>query len=143
DRLALRRAISKTDDRESADRLIRVRGHHRVQHRPDRVDDTRAVLRQELYGEERRTAGCRALVLETTSEELELLAEAELSDRPIRNCTLPIVAAAGRRFELVLPFLAQGGQLTLGACLRELVRLGGCLDEGHRRGRIARGQRWV
>ena len=58
-------------------------------------------------GHERRAARGRAVVLEPAPEELELLAEAELADRAIRDRALPVVAAAGRRFELVVPLLAQ------------------------------------
>ena len=77
-----------------------------MQHRPDRVDDARAVLRQELHREECGTARRRALIVEPAPKELELLPEAELADRPIRNRTLSIVAAPGCPLELVGPLLA-------------------------------------
>ncbi len=131
DRFALRRPIPKTDDRETPNCLIRVRGHQRMQDGPNRIDDARAVLRQELDGQERGAARRRALVVEPTPKELELLTETELANCPIRDGPLPIVAASGGRLELVVPFLPQRGQLALGTRLRELVGLGGCLDEGH------------
>ncbi len=102
-----------------------------MQDGPNRVDDSWTVFRQKLYRQECGAAGSRALVVEPTPKELELLTEPELADRPIRDSPLPIVAAASSRLELVVPLLAKRGQLALGTRLRELVGLGGCLDEGH------------
>jgi hypothetical protein len=106
DRLALRRSIPQADDREASHGLVRVCGHNRVEHGPDRVDDAGTVLRQKLHRQECRASGRRALVVEPTPKELELLPEAELADRPIGNRTLPIVAAPGCPLELVGPLLA-------------------------------------
>ena len=102
-----------------------------MQDRPDRVDDARAVLRQELHRQKCGAARRRALVVEPPPKELELLAEAELANGPIRRCTLSIVGAPGSGLELVLPFLTQHRQLALGTRLRELVGFRSCLDEGH------------
>jgi hypothetical protein len=90
------------------------------------------VSREGGQGDERRAAGGRALVLEAPADQLELLAEAELRDRPVRDSTNPVVGVASACLDLVVPLDTQRCELTLvarRAC--ELVRPGGSLRETH------------
>src|SRR5207237_9038466 len=74
-------------------------------------------------------AAGRALVLEPSAQEFELLPEAELTDRPIGNGPLPVVVTASGSFELVVPLGPQLGQLALSAVLRETVGTSRSLGE--------------
>jgi hypothetical protein len=96
-----------------------------VEQRAVGVDVAGVIPREELEREERRTAARRALVLEPTAEQLELLAVAELPDRSVCQGPLAEVGAAGRALDLVLPLRPQCGQLLLGSLLRKLGRLRG------------------
>ena len=81
------------------------------------------VAREPLERDERRAAHRRALVLEPAPEQLDLLAEAELADRPVGDRALAVVGVAGRGLDLVAPLGAELRQLLLGARLRERVGL--------------------
>jgi len=100
-----------------------------VEHRPRRVHGTRRVARQELEGDQRRAAAGRALVVQATLEELDLLAKAKLPDRAIRDGPQAVVLAARRALDLVLPVPAEIGDLALVTRLRVGVGLRGCLGE--------------
>ena len=88
------------------------------------VDVARVVPREELERQERGAAARRALVLEAASEQLELLAVAELPDCAIRERAFAEIGAAGRAFDLVLPLRPLRGELTLLAPLGQLGRVG-------------------
>jgi hypothetical protein len=77
------------------------------------------VAGEQLERDQRRSPAGRALVLEPAAEQLRLLPEAELPDRPVGDGALTVVVRAGRGLELVGPLRAQPGQLALGALLRE------------------------
>ena len=77
------------------------------------------VAREQLQRDQRRTAAGRALVLDPAAEQLGLLPEAELPNRPVGDGALLVVVRAGCGLELVGPLRAQAGQLALGALLRE------------------------
>jgi hypothetical protein len=101
-----------------------------VQHRANRVDRARAVPREQLERDQRRAAAGRALVIEAPAQQLDLLAETELTDRPIGDRALAVVGAARGPFNLVLPLAAQIGELALVALFGEGGCAGGCLLEG-------------
>ncbi len=84
DRVALRRAVAQADDREPPDRDVRVARGELVEQRAERVDVAGVVPREALERDERRSARGRALVLEAAAQQLELLPEPELRDRPVR-----------------------------------------------------------
>ena len=75
------------------------------------------AAREQLERDERRAAAGGALVLEPASQQLELLAEAELADRPVGDRALAVVRVPGGGLELVRPLRAQVGELALGAAL--------------------------
>jgi hypothetical protein len=77
-----------------------------VEQGPDLVDEAGMVAREQLQRDQRRSAAGRALVLESTAEQLGLLPEAELPDRPVRDGALLVVVRAGRGLELVGPLRA-------------------------------------
>jgi len=101
-----------------------------VQQRPHGVDRRRPVAREELERDERRAAAGRALVLEPAAQQLQLLAVAELPDRPVRDGALPVVGAARGAFDLVRPLRPQVRQLPLASLLGERLGLRGCFLEG-------------
>ena len=125
DRVPLRRAVLQTENREASNRRIRVARGQSVEHPPVCVHGGRPVTRKQLEREQRRPACCRALVLEPSPKQLELLAVAELPDRAVRDCALAEVRAAGRAFELVVPAGPQRRELALGAGRCQLVGFGG------------------
>lgn len=88
------------------------------------VDRRRPVPREELEREECGPARSRALVLEPTPEQLQLLAVPELAYRAIGDRALAEVRAASRRLELVVPSSPQGRKLALRARRRQLFCLG-------------------
>src|SRR4051794_16176153 len=92
-----------------------------MQERPYAVDDARVVARQPLQREQRGSAARRAVVLETTAEELDLLPVPELRDRAKRDCALAIVPRPRGGLELVVPLLPQDCKLALVSVLRERV----------------------
>jgi hypothetical protein len=94
-----------------------------VEQRPDVVDQSRMVAGEQLERDERRSSAGRALVLESSPQELGLLPEPELADRPIPNSTLAVVGGPNRGLDLVLPARSQLRELTLRALSGELVRL--------------------
>jgi hypothetical protein len=75
------------------------------------------VAREQLERDQRRSPAGRALVLEPPAEQLGLLPEAELPDRPVRDGALPVVVRAGRGFQLVGPLRAEPRKLALGPLL--------------------------
>ncbi len=101
-----------------------------MQLRPDGVDRSGAVAREQLQRDQGGAAAGRALVVEAALEQLDLLAKAELADRPIGDRPLAVIGAPGGALELVLPLPAQVGELLLLALLGESVGLGGCFREG-------------
>jgi hypothetical protein len=100
------------------------------------------ILGELLDGDQGGAADGGALVLEPAAKQLELLAEAELADRPVGDRPLPVVHAARRGFDLFVPLLAQRGELSLVARLGELVRLRRYLSEGHGRVMLTRAEGW-
>jgi hypothetical protein len=84
------------------------------------------VAREQLQRDQRRSPAGRALVLDPAPQQLGLLPEAKLPDRPVGNGALPVVVRAGRGLELVGPLRAQPGQLALRAllCERRSLRSG-------------------
>jgi hypothetical protein len=96
-----------------------------VEQRAVGVDRRRPVAREELQGEQRRTAGGRTFVLETAAQQLQLLAKPELPDRTVGDRALTEIRTACRPFQLVFPLGSQRRELALGAGRRELVGLGG------------------
>ena len=87
--------------------------------------------REALERDQRRPAHGRALVLEAASEQLELLAEAELCDRAVRERADAVVGVAGGVLDLVAPLAAEVCELALEALRRVLVRERGGLREVH------------
>ena len=87
------------------------------------------VPREPLERDERRAAGGRALVLEASTQQLELLAEPELGDRPVGLRPRAVVRVARGGLELVVPLRPQRGERALVAGLREGVSLGRRLGE--------------
>src|SRR4051794_35755979 len=131
DRLAGGCAVLEADDRKPPHGDVRVARSDLVQQRPERVDVARMRAGQALERDQRRAANGRALVLEAASQELDLLAEPELDDRPVGHRAHPVVAIACRRLDLVAPLEAQVGKLLLEPALRVLVGEGCCLRELH------------
>jgi hypothetical protein len=89
------------------------------------------VSRERLEGDQRRAAGRGALVLEPASQELELLAEAELGDCAVRLRSHAVVGVARPGLDLLVPLDTERRKRTLVAGLREGVRLGSRLGEAH------------
>ena len=81
------------------------------------------VAREQLERDQRRAAAGRRLVVETAAEQLDLLAEPELSDGPVGDRPLAVVGDARGAFDLVLPLAPQIGELALLALLGECVGL--------------------
>ncbi len=122
DRLARRRAVLEADDREPPHRHVRVAGCELVEERSIGVDVAGMRSREPLERDQGRSAHRRAFVLEPAAQQLELLAETELGDRPVRNGPHPVVAVPGRGFDLVAPFAAKRRQLALEPALRRTRR---------------------
>ena len=78
-----------------------------------------------------RTERPDALVLEPATKQVDLLAEAELRDRPVRLATDTVVGVPGRRLDLVAPLRPQHGELALETALRIAVGESGSLGEVH------------
>src|SRR6476620_3524887 len=132
DRAAVGRPVAETGDREPAAGRVRIAHRELVERGPVCVDITRVVGRERGERDQGRAARRRALVLEPTADELELLPEAELADRPERLAADAVVDAPRRRLELVVPLCAEGRELLLVARLAgERVGVRGCLRELH------------
>jgi hypothetical protein len=82
------------------------------------------VAREQLERDERRAAAGRALVLEPSPQQLDLLAVAKLADRAVRDRPLAVVGGARCTLDLVLPLGAQTGERPLVALLGQCGRLG-------------------
>ena len=95
--------MAEAEHREAPHGLIVVARGELVQKRSHAVHEPGMLPRQELERDERRPAARGALVLEPTAQELGLLAEAELPDRPVGDGALTVVGRPCRGFELVLP----------------------------------------
>src|SRR6187402_1682172 len=67
DRVALRRAVLQAHNREAPDGGVRISSRQLVQQRPECVDIAGVRSRQALERDERRAAGCRAVVLHATT----------------------------------------------------------------------------
>ena len=90
------------------------------------------VAREQLQRDQRRAAGSGALVVETAVEQLDLLAPAELADRPEGDGAIAEVCVAGGVLDLLVPDTAEVGEGTLIALLGEGVGLGcGFRESGH------------
>jgi hypothetical protein len=100
-----------------------------VQRRAHRVDRSGGVAREQLQGDQRGAAAGRALVVEPAREQLDLLAEAELTDCPVGDRALAVVGAARLGLDLVFPLPPQIREPPLVTRLREGIGLGGCLLE--------------
>ena len=87
------------------------------------------VAREQLERDQGRAAAGRALVVEAAPEQLDLLTEAKLADRPVGDRALAVVGAPGRALDLVVPLPAQVGELALVARLRKGISLRGCFLE--------------
>ena len=118
-------------DCESAHRGVRIASGELVQQRTESVDVARVRSREPLERDERRAARGRALVLEPAAQELELLPEPELRDRPIGLRANAVVRVASRCLDLLVPLRPELCERALVACLRESVRLGSRLGESH------------
>ena len=92
-----------------------------MEHGANRVDGSRALAREQLERDQRRTAAGRALVVEAAPEQLDLLAEAELTDGPVGDRALAVVGTASGALDLVVPLPAQVGELAFVALLGEGV----------------------
>ena len=125
------RAVPKRHDREPPHGVVVVAVDELVEQRPHAVHDARVVAREQLEREQRRAAARRAHVLEAAAEQLDLLPEAELPDRPVGDGALAEVLRPRGRLDLLVPLRAQLGELALLARLGERVGLGGCLGERH------------
>ena len=125
DRVPLRRAVSQAQDREAPHDRVRIAGSQGVQERAIGVDRGRPLPREQLEREQGGAAGRRALVFEPAAQELELLPEAELADRAVRDGPLAEVGAARRALELVVPLGSECRELLLRAGRRQLIGLGG------------------
>jgi hypothetical protein len=125
DRVPLRRAVPQGQDREAPHDRIRIAGSQGVQQRAVGVDRSRSLARKQLEREQGGAAGRRALVLEAAAQELELLPETELADRPVGDGPLAEVGASRRGFELVVPLGSQRGEFLLRAGRRQLIGLSG------------------
>jgi hypothetical protein len=123
DRVPLRRAVLQTENGQPPHRCVRVARRQVVEQRPVGVDRGRPVAREQLQREQCGAARRRALVLEPTAEQLELLPVAELSDRPVRDRPLAEIAASRRALELVVPARPECRELGLGAGRSQLVGL--------------------
>jgi hypothetical protein len=87
----LRRPVVQAEDRQTADRLVLVVARELVQTRANVVDEAGMVPGEELERDERGAATGRALVLEAPTQQLGLLAVAELTDRAIGDRPLTVV----------------------------------------------------
>lgn len=85
----------------------------------DGIDETGMLAGEQLERDQRGAPTGRAFVLEPAAEQLGLLPEAELADRPVGDGALLVVARPGCGLELIGPLRAQPCELTLGAALRE------------------------
>src|SRR5688572_3448450 len=103
DRVALRRPVSQTHDREAPHRDVRIPRGEVVEQRTEGVHVSGMGARQALERDERRPSCRRAVVLESSPQELELLPKPELCDRAIRLGTNPVVGVAGARLDLLVP----------------------------------------
>ena len=131
DRVALRRAVAQAHDREASDGHIRVARSEIVEERAKRVDVAGMRSGEALERDERGAACRRALVLESATEQLELLAEAKLRDGPVRLSANAVVGVAGTRLDLLVPLGAKLRERALVTSLRECVRLGSRLGDRH------------
>lgn len=90
------------------------------------------VARESLERDQRRAARGRALVLEAAPDELELLAEAELRDRPVGLRADAVVDAPDRVLELLAPLGPERRESTLVPRLGKRVGLGSGFLQGQR-----------
>ena len=118
-----------TASRLTAD--VRVARSEIVEQRAKRVDVAGMRSGEALERDERGATRRRAFVLETAAEQLELLAEAKLRDRPVRLRAHAVVGVACTRLDLLVPLGAKLRERALVTCLRECVRLGSRLGDGH------------
>ena len=81
------------------------------------------VAREQLDRQQCRASAGWALVVEASPQQLLLRAPPKLADRSESDRPLTEVTTADRRLELVAPAHPQIGEITLGAGLRERVRL--------------------
>jgi hypothetical protein len=118
-RLALRRTVAEAEDREPPHGLVVVVGRQLVEEGADSIDETGMLAGEQLERDQRRAPTGRAFVVEPAAEQLGLLPEAELPDRPVGDGALLVVVRPGRGLELVGPLSAQPRQLALSAPFRE------------------------
>jgi len=95
-----------------------------VEERAHAVDEARMVPGEQLERDERGTAAGRALVLDPSTQELRLLAVAELADRTIGDGPLTVVGRPSEAFDLVLPASSEPGELPFLSALGQGGRLG-------------------
>src|SRR6185503_10257794 len=120
DRLTLRRAVLQADDCESPYRHVRVVRGELVQHRAHAVHVARMVAGEAFERNQRRPPRGWALVLEPAPDQLELLPEPELRDRPVGVRANAVVAVPRSVLQLLVPLLSQGCEPALVTLLREL-----------------------
>ena len=131
DRVGAGAAVAKADDRQPPDGRVRVPRGELVQERAERVDVAGMVPRERLERDQRGAPRGGALVLEAAAQQLELLAEAELRDRAVALRAHPVVGVPRGGFDLLVPLDPERRDRALVPGLRELVRAGSRLDEGH------------
>jgi hypothetical protein len=134
--------VVEADHCEPAHGLVVVVRSELVQERAHVVDEPGMLAREKLERDQGRAAARGALVLEPTPQELCLLPEAELPDRPVRDGAFAVVRRADGSLELVLPARPEIRELTLCALARERIRLrGGCRELRQRTTTAAQGRR--
>src|SRR5262245_39759044 len=131
DRVALRRAVLQTHDREPPDGGVRISRRELVQQWSKRIHVAGMGPRQAFECNESRSARGRAVVLQAATQQLELLTEPELRDRAICLRTDAVVGVASACLDLLVPLRAEGRESPFVACLCEGVRLGSRLGERH------------
>ena len=94
------------------------------------VDDAGMVARKRFERHERGAAARRAVVLEPSAEQLDLLAKPELRDRPVGLRADAEVRVSRRHLQVVVPLEPQRRERLLVAGLDQLLRLRRRLCEG-------------
>jgi hypothetical protein len=137
--VALGGPVLQADHGEPTHGRVRVARGELVEQRAERIDVAGMRAGEALERDERGASRGRAVVLEPPTQELELLTEPKLGDRPVALRAGPVVGVADGRLDLLVPLRAKLRERTLLACVRKSVRLGSRLGEGHETDEIARG----
>ncbi len=113
DRVTRRRAVAKAQNRQPSHCPVGIIVRKRVEHRSLGVYDPGMISRQQFERKERRPAAGRALVLQSSSEKIGLLREAQLADRTIGDGPIPIVRAANGELKLLVDLATEIGERPL------------------------------